>query len=308
MAADDLALFGECWRGGEGVAGLEGKAIAEYPGVAQGASCEGDSVNPSAADHVEAVLGGEQIAASDDWCIVGVAFYAGEEVPITRACVSLFDTATVDNESGDAVFQSAIDDGEDGVFAFGGVVDASAEFDRDGFFPFDGFDDAIDDLDCGGGPTEETASVATVEDFWSGAAEVDIDDIVTGGRKEAGGFCAFGRLVSHDLGADGVIVFFDGEESSLPSAAMRDGAIEDDLVDGVGGTEVTGYPSHGEVAEAGQGGECKGVLDLDGADAQHERGSCSERISRTRSVTVEAESSGATSIHRVVVNLRNHVR
>jgi hypothetical protein len=101
------------------------------------------------------------------------------------------------------------------------------------------------------------AAAAAAEDFFHGAAEVDVDDIEAGLDEF---FCARGKLLglgAHELTADGALFVGDVEEVPIAVAIFfhRDEElIEHHFADGVRRTVAACEEAHGPVAVAGEGG------------------------------------------------------
>ena len=127
-----VALLEERRRRRQRLAGGQGPALREDPRIADRAAGDGDAIDARLADHVQAVLRREQVAAAEDrplWADVPLHF--GQKLPAAGADVALHDGAAVDGDRGDARGKRAVQNREELVAAFGRVVDAAAHLDRD---------------------------------------------------------------------------------------------------------------------------------------------------------------------------------
>jgi hypothetical protein len=114
-----VALLEERRGRGERLAGGEGAALREDPGIADGAAGDGDAIDAGSADHVEAVLRCKQVAAAEDgFGGSEVAFHFGQKVPATVADVALDDGTAMDGDGGDAEGERAFDNLKEVITAF----------------------------------------------------------------------------------------------------------------------------------------------------------------------------------------------
>lgn len=267
----DLALLVDARWSGQGLAIEDRLGLAEDPWIADASSGDGHAIDAGFEHHAQAVLGAEQIAASeDDFFLADMLFDFFEERPAARSDVALFDGSSVDGDPSDAIGKCTIEDLVKVVTALLGVIDPSPHFDRHGYFRRDDIACSANDFQGDRGLAQVKSTSASAEYFANRAAKVDIDDAKAGfdellgtegellgfGSHElAGHGMFFGRVVQKVLG---LFAFFEAHEE----------LIEHDFAQRVRCAHAACDEAHGPIAVATQGSLDDRKTDIDVADAQ----------------------------------------
>ena len=254
MLGDHFPLLEQAWGRRERATGGQRPGLAEDPRVADRAPGDGHAVDAGLGDHVQAILGRKQVAASQHRPVARVLFHFLEERPRTAAFVPLPNGTAVDGNGCCAQLEGTIEDGEELVAAFLAFVHAASHFDGDRNLCPHRLADPGDDLHRPVRIAEQVAATALAEDFSHRAAEVDIDRVEPRFHQlqRSGGELA--RITAHQLRPDRMIFVRHPDEPLclLPFGHVEHKAVEQHLRHGVSGPQPpcdnpgrpVGIPTH----------------------------------------------------------------
>ena len=156
--------------------------LTEDPGIGGSGAADHDGVAASLGDHGDGVLGGEDVAVSDDGDAHGV-LNRGDVLPARLAGVAVLAGAGVKRDGVQAAVLSEFRQRHaDDV----GVVPAHAELDRegDGDSGAHALEDDLDEREI----AQQAGAAVAADDAFRGAAEVQVDEVEAGVLADAGAF------------------------------------------------------------------------------------------------------------------------
>jgi hypothetical protein len=103
VAAHNGALFVQSWGRGYGLSGKEGTGFIEYPGIADGAAGDDDTIEAGLLKAAFDILGSEEITTAKNKSCGETLFYLFEDIPIGLSAIALADGTAMDDEGIDIV-------------------------------------------------------------------------------------------------------------------------------------------------------------------------------------------------------------
>src|ERR1700722_8718480 len=174
--------------------------LPKNPRVSGGGPADHDGVAARFADHAFGIFGGVDVAVTDDGNLHRL-FHSGDDAPVGGAGVTLQSRARMDSNTFDShVFGHHSDlDRNDGL-----VVPSSAQLDRK--WDANGSTNGSENL-SEQWKIAQQAGTAALDDFFGGAAEIDVHGVVAEIFDHFGGFRHDLGIRTEELRGDGMLIF-----------------------------------------------------------------------------------------------------
>ncbi len=273
VLGDHRALLVDRWRLAARLPGRQGPRLSEDPGVADRAAGRGHAVDSRLANHFQASLGREQIAAAQHDPLAGVAFHFAQELPAAGADVFLRHRAAVDRDCRRSALERAVEDAKELVAALGRVVQPAAHLDRHRHPRRHGVAHPADDLQRRLDLAQQVAAPAAAKHLLHRAAEVDVDHVEAGRHEPRRRGAEIVGIGPHQLPAHGVF-FVAGAQVPIGPPPVRDlvdELVEHHLAQRVRGPQPPRDHAHRPIAIARQRRLHHGKVERDVSDSQHGR-------------------------------------